>query len=72
MNTGADDDSRSTPTLAFSISSARASEVPASASRPATISRANPVIQFPPRFIIELDTRGFGYNVSAHVGFAEH
>src|ERR1700730_3952887 len=58
MNTGADDDSLSTPTLAFCSSSARASPLAAIASRPASISRIYPgratrarvncVIQFPP------------------------
>src|ERR1700682_3592791 len=52
MNTGADDDSLNTPPFAFSGSSARASPVAAIASRPASISRANPVIQFPPSFVI--------------------
>src|ERR1700686_12733 len=48
MNTGADDDSRSTPTLAFSKSSACASPLAAIASRLANISRTNLVIQSPP------------------------
>src|SRR5438445_9936556 len=53
MNTGADDDSLSTPIFAFSASSARASPVAAIASSTATASRAIPArmscsIQFPP------------------------
>jgi hypothetical protein len=52
MNTGADDDSLSTPTFAFSASSARAGAVIASASRPANMSRANLVIQVPPSFSV--------------------
>src|ERR1700716_2531287 len=58
MNTGADDDSLSTPTFAFSKSSARASPVAPIASRPAKMSRIYPgralrarlncIIQFSP------------------------
>jgi hypothetical protein len=52
MNTGADDDSRSTPTVAFCNSSARAIPL---ASSPANASRVNPLIQFPPlRISIEI------------------
>src|SRR5260370_37194863 len=54
MNTGADDDSRSTPTLALCTSSACASSVPAIASKPANTSRANPIIQFPPSLLFIL------------------
>src|SRR4051794_7291238 len=49
MNTGADDDSRSTPILA--LSSARAIAQAAIASRPASASRANTLIPFPRLFI---------------------
>src|SRR3954471_937846 len=49
MNTGADDDSRSTPILA--LSSARATPQAAIASRPASASRANTLIPFPRLFI---------------------
>jgi hypothetical protein len=48
MNTGAEDDSLSTPIFAFSASSARAIPLAAIASRAAKASRANPVIPFPP------------------------
>src|SRR5438132_99745 len=48
MNTGADDDSLSTPTFAFSKSSARATPVATNASRHVDTSRANPIIQLPP------------------------
>src|SRR5262245_55272938 len=48
MNTGAEDDSLSTPILAFSKSSAFAAPFATSNSNPASASRANPVIQFPP------------------------
>src|SRR5712692_8934564 len=48
MNTGAEDDSLSTPTLAFSKSSARTFPPAASMSQPASASRKHPLIQFPP------------------------
>src|SRR5947209_20588310 len=51
MNTGADDDSRSTPILAFCVSSARAIPPADIANRPASASRANFVIPFPPPFL---------------------
>ena len=44
MNTGAEDDSRSTPIFAFSRSSARAIPLAAHISRPASASRAQPFI----------------------------
>ena len=46
MNTGADDDSRSTPIFAFCTSSARAMPLAANISKPANASRANLVIPF--------------------------
>ena len=46
MNTGADDDRRSTPTFAFKTSSAQAIPLVASATRLANTIRANPVIRF--------------------------
>src|SRR5437016_43612 len=48
MNTGAEDDSRSTPIFAFSASSARATLDAASVSTPATASRKIPFIRLPP------------------------
>jgi hypothetical protein len=48
MNTGADDDSLSTPTLTFSVSSAHAIPFAATANTTAKASRANPVIPLPP------------------------
>jgi hypothetical protein len=64
MNTGADDDSLSTPTFAFSASSACASEAAASASivsKLAITSRAlrarwANIIKFPPSFLISSST----------------
>src|ERR1700752_3523274 len=46
MNTGADDDRRSTPIFAFSASSARAIPLAASTSKPAKTSRNTPCIRF--------------------------
>src|ERR1700730_6319632 len=48
MNTGAEDDRRSTPTFAFSASSARAIRLAESASKQARASRTYSLIQFPP------------------------
>src|SRR5260370_37232659 len=52
MNTGADDDSRSTPTFALIRSSARAIPLAAITSRPATASRATLIIRFSPPLIV--------------------
>ena len=52
MNTGAEDDSRSTPILAFSASSARATPAAISASRPASASRTNFVIRSSPSLFV--------------------
>src|ERR1700710_2099473 len=46
MNTGDDDDSLSTPSFAFSVSCACAGANAPIASKPASMSRANPVIPF--------------------------
>src|SRR6188472_782205 len=51
MNTGADDDSLSTPTFAFNASSARAIPPAVIANTRAKANRANPVIPFPPRIL---------------------
>src|SRR3954452_18918741 len=48
MNTGAEEDSLSTPILAFSASSARAVPIAVIAIRPASASRTIPIISFPP------------------------
>src|SRR6476646_7759228 len=48
MNTGAEDDSLSTPIFTFTASSARAIPLAANASRPANASRRNPFIRSPP------------------------
>src|SRR6478609_2398393 len=49
MKTGAEEDSLSTPILAFSASSARAVPIAVIAIRPASASRTIPVISFPRR-----------------------
>src|ERR1700730_10968536 len=48
MKTGAEDDSRSTPTLAFSGSSACAVAPAPRASQPASATRAHPFMRIPP------------------------
>src|SRR3954453_5671460 len=48
MKTGAEEDSLSTPILAFSASSARAVPIAAIAIKPASASRTIPIISFPP------------------------
>src|SRR5260370_19462074 len=53
MNTGADDDSRSTPTFALTKSSARVTPLAAMTSRPANASRATLTIQFPPSLMLQ-------------------
>src|SRR5579863_472799 len=48
MKTGAEDDRRSTPTLAFSGSSALAVAPALKASKPASATRAHPFMRLPP------------------------
>src|SRR3954467_14644394 len=63
MKTGAEEDSLSTPILAFSASSARAVAIAVIAIRPATASPTIPVISFPPPSISCSRLQAFGHGL---------
>src|SRR6516165_4482431 len=67
MNTGAEDDSLSTPIFAFSTSSARAVPLAANTSKPASTSRANSVIPCSPTCDFSWEHR-FEFRTDARLG----